>query len=419
VAIQFPFLRQRAVPARPARQPADGGYPPCAARTVLTVAALLWAALVAAQPAGLPAIQLSAPLDASGTGVRFESSAPTEGVVEPALEGGDDIAKGLFEYRVDTSQIRWGVDCGCYRNYVIVLRARSTGTVTRHKFRAYPSGSFLDRFADVKMDIRYGPADGDVASAQISLPIASAPGLEPTPLLTVGPITEPVRMTLGGSEPIELAVKNILSRMPVLLTTDIPVRPATAKLWKNWKDLRAESPGGRVPSTLAPGAVQTLTITAEPNLWQVLQASLDPTKSDKPHTELRFELPYANPTFLGRDLAVSVVVPILFRPSAIALFFALLGGVLLGSLVRLLTSWRSPIGRWVRATLTALAVGVILEVIGALMVYNNSKFVVFGFNLDPFQTLPVLALGICTGLLGFEAAKKLNFIRDPTQGDGK
>lgn len=386
------------------------------------MAALLWPVLLAAQPASPPTVRLSAQLDASGTGTRFEPLSPIqEPEPAPVLEGGDEIGNGAFEYMVDTSQIRWAVDCGCYRYYAIVLRARHTGVVTRHKFRAYPSGSFLDRYADVRMEVRYGPADDAVASAQISLPVASAPGLEPTPLLGVGPITVPVEVSLGGSTPIELAVKNNVSGMSVLLTADIDVRPARVKLWKN---LRANPPGGRVPFTLAPGAVQTLKIDAEPNLWQALQASFDPTKSDKLHTELKFEVRYTNPTFKGRDLAVPVVVPILFKPSAIALFFALLSGVLLGSLVRLLASWRGPIGawsrwsRWSRATLTALVVGIILQVVGALMVYNNSKFVVFSFNLDPFQTLPVLALGICTGLLGFEAAKKLDFIRDPKQGEG-
>jgi len=380
------------------------------------VAALLWPVLLAAQPASPPTVRLSAQLDASGTGTRFEPLSPIqEPEPAPVLEGGDEIGNGAFEYMVDTSQIRWAVDCGCYRYYAIVLRARHTGVVTRHKFRAYPSGSFLDRYADVRMEVRYGPADDAVASAQISLPVASAPGLEPTPLLSVRPTKEPVTMSLGGSRPIELEVKNTVSRMQILLGADIQIRTATPELWKRgW----TEDPGGRGPSTLAPGAVRTLKIRGEPNLWQVLQVSLNPTLSDKPQTELRFELPYTNPTFLGRDLAVAVVVPVLFRPSAIALFFALLSGVLLGSLVRLLASKRGPIGRWVRATLTALLVGIILEVVGALMVYNNSKFVVFGFNHDPFQVLPVSALGIGTGLLGFEAAKKLDFIRDPKQGEG-
>ena len=378
----------------------------------LTLAALLWPALPAAQPAGPPTVQLSPwQHDASGTGIRFEPLSPIqEPEAAPALDGGDEVANGAFEYKLDTSQIRWAVDCGCYRYYAIILRARTTGVVTRHKFRAYPSGSFLDRFADVKMLIRYGPADDAVASMQISVPVASAPGLEPTPLLSVRPTREPVTMSLGGSRPIELEVKNTVSGMQVLLGADIQIRTATPELWKRgW----TEEPGGRGPTTLAPGAVQTLKIRGEPSLWQVLQVSLNPTLSDKPQTELRFEVPYTNPTFLGRDLAVAVVVPILFRPSAIALFFALLTGVLLGSLVRLAASKRGPIGRWVRATFTALLVGIILELVGALMVYNNSKFVVFGFNLDPFQTLPVILLGIGTGLLGFEAAKKLKFIKDP------
>ena len=105
-------------------------------------------------------------------------------------------------------------------------------------------------------------------------------------------------------------------------------------------------------------------------------------------------------------------MPIRFRPSILTLLLALATGVALGSLIPLLASKRGRVSTWGRATVTALVVAIILELVGIFLVANNSKFVLFGFNLDPWQTLPVLLLGIGNGLLGFEAAKKLKFIQD-------
>jgi hypothetical protein len=109
---------------------------------------------------------------------------------------------------------------------------------------------------------------------------------------------------------------------------------------------------------------------------------------------------------------VSAIVPVRFRPSILTLLAALVVGVLLGSLIPLLASKRGSVRTWGRATGTAVVVAIILEMVGIFMVANNSKFVLFSFNLDPWQTLPVLLLGIANGLLGFEAAKRLKFIQE-------
>ena len=63
--------------------------------------------------------------------------------------------------------------------------------------------------------------------------------------------------------------------------------------------------------------------------------------------------------------------------------------------------------RWPRAALAALVAGVIFELFGILAVQNNSKFMLFGFDFDPWQSLPVLVLGVLMGLLGLGAARHL------------
>ena len=140
-----------------------------------------------------------------------------------------------------------------------------------------------------------------------------------------------------------------------------------------------------------------------------------PTDADKPHTSLHVGVPYANPIFGNRTESIELAVPIRFRPSILTLLLALTTGVALGSLIPLLASKRGRVSTWGRATVTALVVAIILELVGIFLVANNSKFVLFGFNLDRWQTLPVLLLGIGNGLLGFEAAKKLKFIQDKEQ----
>ncbi len=40
-------------------------------------------------------------------------------------------------------------------------------------------------------------------------------------------------------------------------------------------------------------------------------------------------------------------------------------------------------------------------------VQNQSKFMLFGFDVDPWQSLPVLLIGALMGLLGIRAADYL------------
>jgi len=46
----------------------------------------------------------------------------------------------------------------------------------------------------------------------------------------------------------------------------------------------------------------------------------------------------------------------------------------------------------------------IAEVLGIMLVYGGSEFRLFGFELDPYQLLPVGAIGALVGLVGFRNA---------------
>jgi hypothetical protein len=263
------------------------------------------------------------------------------------------------------------------------------------------------------MAIRDGRNSGSV---QIALPVASAPGLEPKPLLAISRSeARPEHVSLGGTTRIRLAVKNLTKRMMVVVPSDIVVRSDPADLW------RAATASMREPAplTLAPDATETLNLELQPETWRAIEASFVPIETDKPHASLEVEVPYTNPLFGNRTGSAQASVPLRFRPSILTLLGALVLGTLLGSLVPLLGAKRARLLMWSRATGTAIVVAIILELVGIFLVANNSKFVLFSFNLDPWQTLPVLLLGIANGLLGFEAAKKLKFIQDKDKGGGE
>ena len=180
-------------------------------RPTLVAATLSWCIAAAAQPVGAqppgtpPTVRLTAwQPDTSGTGVRFEALAPFVETEPVAMQ--DELADGAFEYALDTTKINWATECSCYRHYAVLVRSRATGVVTRHKFRALPSGSFDDQYAEVMLTIRDGARGGDT---RIALPVASAPGLEPKPLLTITRLRDrPESLSLGGVTQIRLTVKN-------------------------------------------------------------------------------------------------------------------------------------------------------------------------------------------------------------------
>ena len=356
-----------------------------------------------------PVVQLSSwQPDQSGTGVRFEALTPLDETDPITMQ--DEVANGAFEYAIDTSQIKWVTDCSCFRHYVILVRTRATGRVSRHKFRALPSGSFEDQYAEITMAIRDGSNSGSV---QIALPVASAPGLEPKPLLFFRhekPSAEagPQRVSLGGTTRFQLTLKNVAKHTIVVVPSEIVVRPDPADLLLG----AAASMRDAAPLTLAPDKTATINLELQPDTWRAIETSFVPIESDTPHGSLEVDVPYANPVFGNRTGNALTSVPLRFRPSILTLLGALVLGTLLGSLIPLLGAKRARVLTWSRATGTAIVVAIILELVGIFLVANNSKFVLFSFNLDPWQTLPVLLLGIANGLLGFEAAKKLKFIHE-------
>jgi hypothetical protein len=361
---------------------------------------LSWPIGGAAQPPGveLPEVKLS-PWDQSsdGTGMRFVGLSPT------AVDAGalpDETAQHAFQYAIDTTALKWANECRCYRYFVVTVRSRKTGRLSQHKFRGVPSGSFEDQHVQVRLTITEGGASD---TDDVALPVASAPGLEPKPLVEVSTAQAIESLSLGGITEIPVTVRNPNLLMTVEIPSGIVVATGDGRLWKSAPAFAGTS----FPLALGPQRTQVLTLRVEPLVRQAIAASFPPTSADKSHTILYLDVPYTNTIFGGRTGNVRLGVPLRFQPGVLALALWLLCGVVLGSLVPVAAGGRQILRQWPQAAATAFVVGVVLELVGILLVQNKSKFVLLGFDLDPWQTLPVIVLGVANGLLGLKAAERL------------
>lgn len=339
---------------------------------------------------------------ANGTGVVFKPYAPVavDGEI-PALP--DQTTNGLFDYAIDTSDISWSADCRCFRYYTLTVRTRRTGAISRHKFKAVPTGSFEDARVPVTLTITDGNASDDDG---VSLPVASAPGLEPKPLVSIEPRVKPEPISLGGVSEIGLDLRNPSKVVSVQIPSPITITPADAGFWRSPPAIT----NATYPLTIAPNTAVQVTVRLEPKTRRAVETSLVPSVKEKEHSTLRIAIPYANAQFRERSGVAELKLPVRFHPGIYVLVGSLFAGVVLGSLIPALAPARRPRGHWWRAAATAAVVAIALEALGMILVANNSKFMVFNFDLDPWQTLPVLLLGFGMGVLGFKAAERLNFI---------
>jgi hypothetical protein len=366
-----------------------------------------WAVLMASVAWGAedPVVRLAPwELSSNGRGVSFKPMTPSVGDPDAALS--DVTAGGHFEFNVDTSDVKWAQDCRCFRYYVVDVRSRTDRSVSRHKFKAVPNGEFEDQRVTVKLTIR---ASDVTDEEDVSIPVASAPGLEPSPLVTMVKERDPETVSLGGTTEIHLTLSNPNTQMEMVVPSAVTVTPDDYKLWKG----AAISTNAAFPLHLRPHSSEQLQLRVEPNTWEAIQTSLVPSDPTKAHTTFKIRIPYANATFGNRDGTAEIPLNLRFRPSILSLGATLGLGVLLGSLIMLLLR-AQPLARWARASGTALGIAVVFELLGIFLVAKESKFVVFGLDLDPWQTLPVLLLGIGNGLLGLEAAKRLKLVREAT-----
>jgi hypothetical protein len=144
-------------------------------------------------------------------------------------------------------------------------------------------------------------------------------------------------------------------------------------------------------------------LNLRPNPWHALGASIFPLAPDQPHETLTLYVNYDSPGGIPGTLEIPVAIR--YHPSFWSLILSVLVGAAVGSLLAQLVMAKNVDGmKWYRAFAVALLASGIAEVLGIMLVYGGSEFRLFGFELDPYQLLPVAAVGALVGLVGFRNA---------------
>ena len=369
----------------------------------LTAAASMAAVVsLGAQPAPLIRASLTPSLTSSGTGMRFEQyDVEVLDVLPQQLTY--RTSDGRYRFALDTSQLSWKPECICFRDYVVIAQDTVSAQITRHKFMGSPSGTFEDEWVRVRLSLIEA---NDVAhSAEVGVPVGSAPGNEPPIVdVQVDPKSEGrlASASLGGATVLYLTVRNTSRHLSVTLA-EAPAVSARSGVWKSPPSIR----GAAFPVILAPGRAQRFELQLEPDVWQSMALSFRSANPQVAHTTVDVDVPYVNATLPGRRTNLSLEIPLRFEPNLPMLGAWLIGGVVLGTLLPLVTGDRNRLRMWPRSMAAALLTAVILEAIGMFLVQNKSKLVLFDFAIDPWQPTPVLVMGLVSGILGLKAAQML------------
>jgi hypothetical protein len=203
-------------------------------------------------------------------------------------------------------------------------------------------------------------------------------------------------VSLGGVSEIPITVRNTSKRLETHIPEPPVVQAADRGLWR--APLAIEE--ATYPIRIAPGRTHVFILRLEPTLRESIAKSLGPKAADKPHTSVSIEMPYENPNLAGRQGAIPLQLGVRFQPNLAMLGLWLLGGVVVGSLIPLLKGGRTRMKAWPRAVAAALVTGVALEALGMFLVQTNSRLILFGMTFDPWESAPVLLIGLMAGVMG-------------------
>src|SRR5205807_1647616 len=149
------------------------------------------------------------------------------------------------------------------------------------------------------------------------------------------------------------------------------------------------------------GSSETLHLDLHPHRIYALFATWKHVKPDEGNDTVSLKIVYTSQFNPGIPHEILILIPIRFIPSFPNLGVFLLMGLMLGTLVRQMF-FRIPIASL--ATLKTLATNLIfvvgIEALAMALVFLGSKFVLFGLELDPWQTITVFLIGFFVGLGG-------------------
>ncbi len=274
------------------------------------------------------------------------------------------------------------------------------------RVQVLPSGTFVDKVADVSFHVGEG---AQLEDGVIRIPLYNFVYSKPILQGHAGAKLSPV--SLSGGTKLDVTLSNTLPDLAIGLYPDVSVSPGHESYWQGTPQATVQLPrsGSRVldVAQTLDGAV---VLNLHPNPWHALGASIFPLAPDQPHETLTLYVNYDTPGGIPGSLEIPIAIR--FRPSFWSLLLSVFVGAIAGSLLAQLVRKKSvdamkknAYGRkWYEAFAVALLASAIAEVLGIVMVYGGSEFRLFGFELDPYQLLPVAAVGALVGLFGFRNA---------------
>ena len=287
-----------------------------------------------------------------------------------------------------------------YFIYPLYLRRNADNkTVCGYRVQVIPSGTFLDQMADAHFQVGDG---AQVEQGTIRVPLYNL--VYSKAMLQSGGSAKPAVVSLSGVSTLEFTLTNGLADLPIGLYPDPSVSPGHLSYWSATPKAELHLP--RSGSTLLnPGQTidGAISVTLRSNAWHALGASIFPLAPDQPHETMTLYVNYDTPGGIPSTLEIPIAIR--FRPSFWSLILAVLVGAIIGSmLAQLIKKKDAESLAWYKAFGVALLGSALAEVLGIVLVYGGSEFRLLGFELDPYQLLPVVAIGGLVGLVGFRNA---------------
>jgi hypothetical protein len=292
-----------------------------------------------------------------------------------------DIPGDKYKVVVDLNSIR----PGRFGTFTAELYVQTGDSLTVSTYKFMVTGSSIGVFLDVDDRITlHVQAGGQDTKGYLNLPLHSGGQVD---LLSTDPITQPIEIKLGQDRGAQLAVKNKLENLKLVIT-HIELEDSCAQCW----NVSAEP--FPVMSVDENGSA-TVPIKATPKTLSALAASAFALKSDQAHDTFLVYVTY-HAAYGGQERKQKFSIPIRFSPSLWTLLAAVLIGAGLGFLANVVLDATSR-ASWRAVGITAaksLVLVVVVEIVALAMAAYGTKVVLFTFDLDPRQFLPAIVIGV-------------------------
>jgi hypothetical protein len=373
-------------------------------------AALRWARAVglgavlvlAAIPCSALDFSIPQPAKVPGGEVRFNTivASPADKLPEP------DQVVSTPHYKVyaDLDGITYRPHGFFSYTIYVIPKPGVEGNPTRFTVNGEPVGTFPVQKAVVEFVISEG---GNEEKNWISLPVS---GTDATGYLVTPSWTEPEDVELPGETEIPLLLQNALPEWPVSVVG--VQQPSRKKVWSKVRLSFMDSEENEFKEfDILPGRPvnDRVVLRLKPNSAQALTQLFFSRAGGSVHEKVVATLDYRAPWGVPGSLAIEI--PVRFVPWPPLLFLAVAVGTLLGSVIPILTGQRRR-SRWPRAFTASLLIAIVMELLAIVLQSHDSQFRLLGVELDPFQLLPAMLIGIFMGLLGFRSLDILKKILD-------